>query len=237
MSHIKGFKQMMSRGKWSGTTWPRTLLKKFVYEDTQDLDTGIGNTSAGNAYRLTSLYDPDQATGLGQNSVINFTSFLSENGPYKKYLVMGCKVKIRMTNYGGGMAQCQVLIQRVGTGGESVPTTALNQIQYDELATLPGASEPFMIGPLTGGNNMKYRSFYVTPFKAMGVQRTEYVAQDDYKGSYTASPVTYPSMSINVLGLNAQAQVQMRVKLTYYAILIDPEQIPNFNALDPHPGV
>lgn len=234
--HIRGFKQLKMKARWSGTTWPRMLFKKFEYENTQEVDTGLANVSYNYPYNVASLYDPDGTTQPNP-SVIDFSTFLTSAGPYRRYRVLGCKIKARFVNYGGTMAQVQCVIQRKGgTNEETVTVVGLGQEGFDNLSSLPGGSEPLCIGPITGGNNIKTKSWYVCPWLAMGVTKADYMSDDNYVGTYATNPTIFPRFDFVFLGLPDQATLQMRVKMTFYVQLLDPFQTVNHNAVTADPA-
>lgn len=232
--HIRGFKQLRMKARWSGTTWPRMLYKKFEWENTQEFDTTNLNTSVAHGYRTTSILDPDQTTQPNP-SVIDFGTFLSNGGPYRRFRVMGCKIKARFMNMAeGAMAQIQAVIQRQGDESEPINTSGLSQEQFDNLSSLPGGSEPILVGPITGGNNIKYRSWYICPWLAMGIPKADYMSNEQYAGDYASNPQYWPQFIISVLGVPTQVIVQMRMKVTFYVQLESPYQTVNHNAvIDP----
>lgn len=232
--HVRGFNQLKMKARWSGTTWPRMLYKKFEWENTQDFDTTALNTSVAHGYRLTSILDPDQTTQPNP-SVIDFSTFISSTGPYRQYRVMGVKIKARFMNMAeGAMAQVQAVIQRQGTDAEPVSTSGLSQEAFDNLSSLPGGSEPSLVGPITGGNNIKYRSWYICPWLAMGVPKADYMSNSTYAGDYITNPGTWPQFILAVLGVPTQVIVQVRLKMTFYVQLESPYQTVNHNAvMDP----
>lgn len=230
-NHIKGFSQLKMKARWSGTTWPRMLYKKFEWENTQLIDTAGLNTSVAHGYRTTSLYDPDQTAQINP-SVIDFSSFLSSTGPYRQYRVMGCKIKARFVNFSEvAFAQIQPVIQRQGTDSEPIVTTGLSQEQFDNLSTLPGGSEPMLVGPIGAANNIKYRSWYICPWLAMGVPKADYMSDSNYAGEWATNPNWWPQFIICVLGLPTQVVVQARLKVTFYVQLESPYQTVNHNAV------
>jgi len=232
----KGFRKMATRGRFPGVNFPQIAYRKFIYEDSASIDTGILNVSVSKCYRLNALWDPDYFSILGDQAVQNYNTFFNDN-MYQRNRVLGCKITVTVMNTGGSMLMCLPVAvphreyspidpadlpaapPKVNAYGYM--NNGLSEADINDISIMPYGGKPMFVGPLTGGNNIKTQSFYLKPWVVQSVPRADYMNNRDYAG-YTeeGKPINCPLWALQCIGVaGQQAIARVRVKIVYYAMM------------------
>lgn len=214
--NVRGFRNVTSSARWPGLTLPAKVMKKFEYEDTQNIDTTAANIGRYYVYRTNDIYDPNAILPAGDATVQNYGVFVNSS-MYRQWKVFGCKIKVTYMNTGGSMA----MIVPVLTTNAGRPYGSYSYTQVNALSATPQAAEPVFLGPLTSGQNIKTRTYYAAPWIALGMSRAQYSSDPNTVGAYATRPTNHSYFSYVVIGVGAQATITVKISMVLYAQLYD----------------
>lgn len=222
-----GFKRMVSRLKWTGTDFPQTLLKKFTYQEVADLNMGntLGNSISGRImYRLTDMYDPQGA--IGGTSVNHFSTFLNSS-LYHNYYVLGTKVTLQFVNPGIYMVGIYCILCDDGDSNDY--PVGITQDQLDGAAMSANCRKVIYLNQSAGGSAIKTVSFYVNPWKFLGLTREQYLANGGLLGYYNGSSSAPNWLNISAISMvnNTGTQIKVNTNLVYYAKMFNNSADPS----------
>lgn len=221
-----GFKRMTTRLKWTGTDFPQTLLKKFTYQEVASLSMGntLGYSISGRLmYRLTDMYDPQGA--IGGTSVNHFSTFLNSS-LYHNYFVLGTKVTLQFVNPGIYMVGIYCIL--CDNGDSNDYPAGIQQSDLDAAAMSANCRKVIYLNQSAGGSAIKTVSFYVNPWKFLGLTRDQYLANDQIKGFYNGLSTDPNWLNISAISMvdNTGTQIKVNTNLVYYAKLYNNSADP-----------
>lgn len=222
-----GFKRMTTRAKWTGTDFPQTLLKKFTYQEVININPGnaLGaSVSDRVVYRLTDMYDPQGA--VGGTSVNHFSTFLNSS-LYHNYYVLGTKVTIQLINPGIYMVGVYVIL--CDNGDVNDYPAGVTQEDLNGAAMSANCRKVIYLNQSSGGGAIKTVSFYVNPWKFLGLTREQYLANDQIKGFYNGGSTEPNWLNISAISMvdNTGTRIKANVNLVYYAKLYNNSADPS----------
>lgn len=157
---------------------PKSMMMKLRYNYVGEWDPGAAGAVVSNVFRLTSVFDPD-VTGVGAQPRFFDQMCSAEDGAglYKKYVVLGAKVRIEMVNKGNTVGTDYLRV--FATVSNSATTPAIEDMEED-----PRTKKTILYkGTIARDQNVLTQ--YYSAKKFWG---TEINKEDDYAGSYGASP-------------------------------------------------
>jgi len=222
-----GFKRMVSRLKWSGTDFPQTLLKKFTYQEVAPLAMGntLGNSISGRImYRMTDMYDPQGA--IGGTSANHFSTFLNSS-LYHNYYVLGTKVTLQFVNPGIYMVGIYCILCDDGDSND-YPAGVL-QSDLDGAAMSANCRKVIYLNQSAGGAAIKTVSFYVNPWKFLGLTREQYLGNGGLLGYYNGTSSAPNWLNISAISMvdNTGTQIKVNTNIVYYAKLFNNSADPS----------
>jgi len=216
--HVSGFRNITTKATWPGLVMPQKVAKKFEYEEDWSVDTGALNTSVTKTFRTNDLYDPDFTTTVGGDSVQNYSTFINAS-LYQSWRVYGAKITLTAMNLGGSMAMIVPLLVNYDA---LVATTGASEATVNNYTAMPSSAEPIYLGPITSGTNVVKKSFYCSPWVALGLSRLQYSTDPLTAGTYGNRTGKSTYVQFVVIGVGGQqAIVKMRVSIVYYANLFE----------------
>lgn len=187
--------------------FPRVLLTRCKYSAAGVRITPLGvDVTAGNTYRLNSIWDPLFA--VGGRTVTGHAQLASI---YGKYWVMGAKVSVSFNNPkdDGIRVGCRLRIE----GG----TTSLAQ----NLSTVSEQPMCYLQGLNDSGSQRKTFNFYVKPWTLCAVSKLEYLANSErYSSVINGNPLgAVNSCVMDVFAVDpnsATNTVDYNIKIEYF---------------------
>ena len=175
------------------------------------------NTSVTKTFRTNDLYDPDFTTTVGGDSV-ELLTFINAS-LYQSWRVYGAKITLTAMNLGGSMAMIVPLLVNYDA---LVATTGASEATVNNYTAMPSSAEPIYLGPITSGTNVVKKSFYCSPWVALGLSRLQYSTDPLTAGTYGNRTGKSTYVQFVVIGVGGQqAIVKMRVSIVYYANLFE----------------
>lgn len=192
---------------------PDRLIVKLPW--TQNYIYGTNTTTTTNkAFRLNSIWDPDFASGLGQNSAMGLVQWQSF---YTRYRVYGASVDVTLDNNGA---------VGIPTAMHSGLTTYTSATEYNEVAMQPHCTST-ILGTSTGMSRI-HRRFFVKCPMIIGQTAAEYRGDDANYSVFTDNPGRDIILNIVHAPTSAAVPVVLLIKITYHVELFNP--VPMFSA-------
>jgi len=193
--------------------FPRALHTRMVFTFNQAVSLPANALSTQNAFRLTSIYDPNYSdtTGLNNKST---AGWLQMSGLYNRYIVMGIRAKVSFTDPTKDGASCYVsLVQDVNTNGRTLRYLMETPTTYTSAVN-------------NTGQQKKSYDLYIKPWSLMAISKLEYLTNSDlYASPMNDDPTRELFLRIGIVGNNdgvdTEPTLSMNVKLTYYVKLYD----------------
>jgi len=177
--------------------------------------TTSANTVGGTySYRLNSLYDP--YVGAGGSQPYGFDQLCSSAGPYLRYKVVGCRIKVTFSapSAASGQMGC---IQIRNPSDSAVPLTGLT---YDKLAEKHNTVAVFV--PDTGSQSKTLSFSFPNLASMFGWTKGMFDNDvDTTTGGYNSNPGSMPVMEVGVLDTKSSGTsitLQAHIQITYDAV-------------------
>lgn len=177
---------------------PATMSTKLAYEQTFSLNAAsLADITYG--FRLNSLYDPDYSgTGVQPAGLDQWANF------YARYSVTSAKITVTFMNYDTQPKNCSVCCTMD-------PTTA-NLTYLKMKTTVP--SKTTLIGPVSGGHDMKILSIYAS-YKGMTGQDPNSDENTQTFGTNPSRPV-YFFLAVSSVDGTTAPYCYVKVHVDYY---------------------
>lgn len=187
---------------------PQKLKAALKYNDTYNLNPGVGGTADVQVISLNGCYDPD-TTGVGHQPR-GFDELFGSSGLYTHYEVMKVQIKAYFANRDNNYHQyCSMTVR----DGVSVASSANDYIES-------GSTKWTVVGTEGSSDNVRYLQVTLQPNKWLGRNRGD----DELKGNASGNPAEQLYAHISCAPLQAQdaSPVDVALEVTYFIECTEP---------------
>ena len=165
-------------------------------------------------FRLNSIYDPD-LTGVGGQPRY-YDQLLSATGPYLRYRVIGCKVKIQFVNDNTAAGA----LGYVGMYARDSTAAAISSTDLTGLTELPNTKYT-VLGTMNSSKGIIPMKAYWNIAKVMGIQ--DIADSEDAEGAYNGNPTDSVLLDVYYYPLDGATttSIYALVDLEYIVQLMD----------------
>lgn len=194
-AYVRG-KSVISRNPLQ-TGFPDSIKIKHEYVDLVQANSGA--TPYTGVWSLNGLYDPD-VSGVGHQPYFYDEAALI----YSRYIVWGCKVKIKAAT----SANVPMIVSMVAQPDTTAPAT------IDLHLERPLEKHRII---QSGSGTASMQAYFDLP-KLFGVTKAAYLGEDGHVGTTTGNPASQYYLMVNAQAADISTQTtRLIVELTYYA--------------------
>lgn len=188
-------------------------IVKLKYHAAANLSVTAGAMTY-NSFRLNSIYDPD-LTGVGGQPRY-YDQLLSATGPYLRYRVLGCKVKIQFVNDNSSAGA----LGYVGMYARDSTAAAISSVDLTGLTELQNTKYT-ILGNMNSSKGIRVLKNFYNIAKVMGVQ--DIADNEDAEGAYNGNPTDSVLLDVYYYPLDGATttSIYALVDLEYIVQLMD----------------